>query len=284
MRVAVTASVTCAAAAAFVPLLGVAQPARPTEGASVDRVVVAAGPFVMGADAGGEADERPRHTVTVAAFRIDRTEVSRGDFARCVRAGRCAPPRDVGPRFRDDGQPVVGVSWTQARAYCAWAGGRLPTEREWEKAARGTDGRTYPWGEEAPTAARAVFGRGHDGAPDRVGARPAGASPYGALDMAGNVWEWTESPYDPFAYRRPEVAVTCDTALTALAELRRAGTRGFTGSNPLPAACERSLRGGAWNYGARGLRVTNRVHHPPSWQIVVAGFRCVDDASPPGAR
>lgn len=248
---------------------------RPT----IDRLPVPAGPFLMGADTGGEPDEAPRHTATTAAFRIDRTEVSRADYRRCVRAGRCIEARDMGPRFRTDVQPVVGVSWMQARAYCAWARGRLPTEREWEKAARGTDGRTYPWGEAPPTASRAVFGLGRTGAPDRVGTRPAGASPYGALDMAGNVWEWTESPYDPFAYRRPEVPATCDTALAALEALRRGGVRGFTGSNPLPSTCERTLRGGAWNYGAHGLRVTNRVHHPPSWQIVVAGFRCVDDGA-----
>jgi formylglycine-generating enzyme required for sulfatase activity len=271
-----------AAAVAFAPVL-VGQPA-PGGGPEVDRVPVPAGSFTMGSEAGGEADERPRHTVSVRAFRIDRVEVSRERFQRCVTAGRCTAPRDLGPRFRGNTQPVVGVSWMQARAYCAWTGGRLPTEREWEKAARGTDGRTYPWGEEAPTAARAVFGRGRDGAPDGVGLRPAGASPYGALDLAGNVWEWTESPYDPFAYRHPDAPATCDTALAALAELRRAGTRGFTGSNPLPTTCERTLRGGAWNYGARGLRVTNRVHHPPSWQIVVAGFRCVDEADTSAAR
>ncbi len=277
MRGAFTVSLL-AAAMAFAPVL-VGQPAGASLRAGIDRVPVPAGPFVMGADAGGEGDEGPRHTATTGAYRIDRTEVSRAAFGRCVRAGACAPPRDLGERFRDEDAPVVGVSWMQARAYCGWARGRLPTEREWEKAARGTDGRTFPWGEEPPTAARAVFGRGREGAPDPVGGRPAGASPYGALDLAGNVWEWTESPYDPFAYRRPETPVTCDTALAALAELRRAGTRGFTGTNPLPATCERALRGGAWNYGARGLRVTNRVHHPPAWQIVVAGFRCVDDGA-----
>ena len=271
-----------AAAVAFAPVL-VGQPAR-GERPDVDRVPVPAGPFAMGSDAGGEADERPRHAVTVGAFRIDRVEVSRDRFQRCVAAGRCTPPRDMGARFRGGAQPAVGGSWVQARHYCAWARGRLPTEREWEKAARGTDGRTYPWGEEPPTAERAVFGRGREGAPGAVGARPAGASPYGALDLAGNVWEWTESPYDPFAYRHPDAPETCDTALAALAELRRAGTRGYTGTNPLPTTCERALRGGAWNYGARGLRVTNRVHHPPSWQIVVAGFRCVDDVDTGAAR
>ncbi len=267
-----------AAALSFSPWL-VGQPA-PSEGPPPpDRVAVPAGAFVMGADRGGEADERPRHTLTLPAFRIDRNEVTRGQYLRCVSARACTAPRELGPRVHDPMQPVVGVSWTQARAYCAWAHGRLPTEREWEKAARGTDGRTFPWGEDRPTPDRAVFGRGgHTGAPDPVGQRPRGASPYGALDMAGNVWEWTESPYDPYAYRHPERAPTCETALASLAALRSLGVQGFTGSNPLPDSCERVLRGGAWNYGAAGLRVTNRVHHGPGFQIIVAGFRCADDA------
>mgnify|MGYP000947240947 CR=1 FL=1 len=231
----------------------------------------------MGTDRGGEADEHPRHSLTLPAFRIDRLEVSVARYGDCVTAGACTPARRLAPRFRAPEQPVVGVSWTQASAYCAWAQGRLPTEREWEKAARGTDGRTFPWGEDAPTATRAVFGRGARGNPDRVGARPDGASPYGALDMAGNVWEWTSSPYDPYAYRSPEEAPTCARALASLDALRREGVQGFTGTNPLPATCERVLRGGAWNYGAAGLRSSNRVHHPPSFQIVVAGFRCADD-------
>jgi len=265
-----------AASLSFAPWI-VGQPA-PREAPPIDRLAVAAGPFFMGADRGGEADERPRISLTLRGFRIDRTEVTRGQYLGCVSARACTAPRDLGPRVRDAAQPVVGVSWTQARAYCAWARGRLPSEREWEKAARGPDGRTYPWGNEAPDATRAVFGRGgHTGAPDRVGLRPAGASPYGALDMGGNVWEWTESPYDPYAYRHPEAPVACETALASLAELRRLGARGYTGTNPLPDTCERVLRGGAWNYGGAGLRASNRVHHPPGFQIVVAGFRCVDD-------
>ncbi len=275
--VLLVASPVLAAALAFGPWL-VGQPSPRGESPPVTRLPVPAGPFVMGADHNGEADERPRHTQTTGAFRIDRTEVTNAQWTRCVTAGACTAPRNCSPRTHEPEQPVVGVSWTQARAFCAWAHGRLPTEREWEKAARGPDGRTYPWGEERPTSDRAVFGRsGHSGSPDVVGQRPRGASPYGALDMAGNVWEWTDSPYDPFAYRHPERTPTCETALASLAEIRRLGVRGFTGSNPLPDSCERVLRGGAWNYGWDGLRSSNRVHHPPTFRIVVAGFRCVDD-------
>jgi formylglycine-generating enzyme required for sulfatase activity len=232
----------------------------------------------MGTDTTGEPDERPRHRVTLPAFSIDRFEVTRGQWNRCIAAGACTAPRPLDARFRDPDQPIVGVSWFQARAYCAWAGGRLPTEAEWEKAARGTDGRTFAWGEQYPTNVLAAYGRPQNtGAPDRVGSHPRGASPYGAQDMTGNVWEWTESPYDPYAYRHPATPATCETALAALADLRTRGIRGFTGSNPLPTTCERVLRGGAWNYGGAGLRVTNRVHHGPGFRLDVAGFRCASD-------
>lgn len=245
----------------------------------VDRVVVPAGAFWMGADAGGEGDERPRHSRTLPAFRIDRTEVTNAAYRACMRAGRCSDPRPLGARFADPRQPVVGVSWFQARAFCGWAGGRLPTEAEWEKAARGPDGRTYPWGEAYPTLRHAVFGRREaTGHPDPVGTHRAGDSPYGVHDLSGNVWEWVDSPYDPYAYRTPAREPTCETALAALADLRRLGVRGFTGTNPLPDTCERVLRGGGWNYGGAGLRSSNRVHHGPTYRLMMSGFRCADDA------
>jgi len=162
-------------------------------------ILVPAGEFVMGAE-DGDADERPVRRVHVRAFRIDRTEVTNRAYAACVEARRCRPAvqRDPG----DPGAPVVGVSHPDARTYCRFVGGRLPREVEWEKAARGTDGRTYPWGAEADCR-RANFGnfRGsgpcpdNPGRPERAGARPAGASPYGVLDMAGNVWEWVADAY-----------------------------------------------------------------------------------------
>ncbi len=272
-----------AVAAALVALPLVAQPRAPTPtpvlAPHIDRVVVPAGPFVMGTDTLGEPDERPQHTVTLPAFRIDRVEVSREQYARCVRAGRCGEAW-ARPGWTDRRQPVTSVNWLMAEAYCRWAHGRLPTEPEWEKAARGTDGRSYPWGNDPPTRARAVFGqRMNLGQPEAVGTHPDGASPYGALDLAGNVWEWTATVYDPYAYRTPAREPTCTSALAAYADLQRRNLWAFTGSMGIPRTCHRVLRGGAWNYPAPGLRSTNRVHHEPTGRYPVSGFRCADDAS-----
>ncbi len=254
---------------------------RPPPAPVIDRVTVPAGPFVMGSDADGEPDERPQHTRTLPAFRIDRTEVTRGAYFECVRAGRC---RDavMRPGWTDPRAPVTHVSWFMARTYCAWARGRLPTEAEWEKAARGPDGRRYPWGDDAPTRERASYGQLMDtGAPEPVGAHPTGDAPYGAHDMAGNVWEWVADVYDPFAYREPARTPNCDLALAAYRELNRTRQWAFTGAMGIPTTCHRVLRGGAWNYWPTGLRTTNRVHHEPGGFYPVSGFRCADDAVEP---
>jgi formylglycine-generating enzyme required for sulfatase activity len=172
-----------------------------------DRVAIPGGPFTQGSTR-GEEDERPARKVTLKAFAIDRTEVTRGDYAACVDAGRCKPSGD-----KTDGQaklPVTGVDWTDGQAYCKFAGGRLPTEAEWEKAARGTDGREYPWGNELDCT-RANWGNfegegpcagKNPGHPVAVGQYPSGASPYGVLDMGGNVWEWVADKYDQDPGRR----------------------------------------------------------------------------------
>jgi formylglycine-generating enzyme required for sulfatase activity len=171
-----------------------------------DRVLVPAGPFVRGSTRA--LDERPVETKRLPAFRIDRTEVTRGNYARCVAARRCkAPNVDV---TADVELPVTGVSFEDARAYCSFAGGRLPSEDEWEKAARGSDAREFPWGADA-ACERGNWGNfdgegpcsgKNPGRPVAVGSYPSGASPYGALDLAGNVWEWVTGRYDDEPDRR----------------------------------------------------------------------------------
>ncbi len=198
---------------------------RPT----LPTVAVPAGPFVMGSEggsAGGQDCERPRAQRHTGAFWIDRTEVTNRAYAAFL-ASRAAkehtvchpnepPHKDHTPAFptpqewdwgavhdpfRGEGReehPVVGVDWYDAYAFAAWMGRRLPSEDEWEKAARGADGRTYPWGEQRPVGDTPLATYRHAaarGMTTPVGARPQGASPFGALDMAGNVWEWTASPF-----------------------------------------------------------------------------------------
>lgn len=232
---------------------------------------VPAGPFTMGSD-DGQADERPAHTVTLPAFEIDRLPVLNDGFARFLQQhGALAPDGrryfdwdDNDARIAREGSgwrahpgyedhPVVEASWLGAHAYCRWVGKRLPTEAEWEKAARGTDGRRHPWGNAEPTPLQARFGRGfNDTAP--VGAHPAGASPYGALDMAGNAWQWVSSLYRPYPYRADDGR----EAGEASTEVR--GTRG--GGHDSPAAQVRSTERG------RTLSRAPRAGHHN------IGFRC----------
>jgi formylglycine-generating enzyme required for sulfatase activity len=246
----------------------------------------------MGADGVGERDEQPRHLVTVPGFLLDTTEVSTADYEECVRASACKPYRQgvaasmklgADERFRGPRQPVVGVSWFDASRYCDWRGKRLPREAEWERAARGADARTYVWGEAKPDPMKhGCFAGSVSGATMPVGSYPEGAGPYGHLDLAGNVWEWMADLYDPYAYKRLGAGRgepgSCEEIMKAQDELRSLGRQGYTGTNPIPSECERVLRGGAFNYHARGLRASNRVHHPGSWRILVAGFRCARDS------
>jgi len=171
------------------------------------RVLVPAGPFTRGSTRGAD-DERPVKVTTLAAFHMDRTEVTRAMYSRCVAAHRCKPL--AGELEAEANLPVTNVNWGEARAFCAFAGGRLPSEDEWEKAARGGDGREFPWGKEldcthanwgsfeseGPCAGK------NPGKPVDVGSYPQGASPYGVLDMAGNVWEWVADKYDRDPSRR----------------------------------------------------------------------------------
>jgi formylglycine-generating enzyme required for sulfatase activity len=252
-----------------------------------DMLLVPGGTFTMGADTGGEEDEHPAHQVTLAPFYLDRTEVTNEAYNECVQAKVCKPPADVTRNiqmFRRPKQPVVGVSWQDAKTFCEWKKKRLPREAEFERAVRGDDGRRFPWGNEPPTKERTVFGRvlGAE-ATDEVGSHPTGRGPYGHDDLAGNAWEWMEDEYDPFAYKRPTASEgrpgTCKEILEAQDKLRREGRQGYTGSNPIPTECEHSIRGGAFNYDGPGLRSTNRVHHPGYFRIVMLGFRCAKDAT-----
>jgi formylglycine-generating enzyme required for sulfatase activity len=242
-------------------------------------LLVPAGSFVMGTDSGGQEDEHPAHTVTLAAFFLDKTEVDNAEWDACVAASACRPKstsvRTEHADFNGSNQPVTGISWEDARAYCAWGGKRLPREAEFEKAARDSDGRRYAWGNDPPTHDKTVFASGK---PEDVGTHAAGRGPFGHDDLAGNVWEWQEDEYDPYAYRRataPEgTPGTCPEIMAAMDELRRDHKQGFTGSNPIPEECEHSIRGGAYNYDADGLRATNRVHHPGRYRIPMLGLRC----------
>jgi eukaryotic-like serine/threonine-protein kinase len=181
--------------------------AKPGPRPRVDRVLIPAGPFVRGSTRA--LDERPVQTKKLPAYRIDRTEVTRGMYAACVAARRCPAPAGVDLAVDRD-LPMTNVTFNEARAFCSFAGGRLPSEDEWEKAARGTDGREFPWGNDV-ACDKANWGnfdgegpcRGKNpGRPEVVGTRPAGASPYGVLDLAGNVWEWVAGRYDDEPDRR----------------------------------------------------------------------------------
>ena len=153
-------------------------------------------------------DELPAHNVSLDAFWIDQLEVTNAMYMLCVQAGSCTPPgnwaSDKRPSYFNNAEfkdyPVVHVTWEQASNYCAWVQRRLPTEAEWERAARGDDFRNFPWGDEPPNETYANFDS-LVGDTSRVGSYAAGASPFGALDMAGNVWEWVADFYGTDYYK-----------------------------------------------------------------------------------
>jgi serine/threonine-protein kinase len=172
------------------------------------QVYIPEGTFQMGGlDPRASEDEKPVHQVELKSFWMDKTEVTNAMFLQCVQSGTCTPPQNSAsesrpsyfnnPEFSD--YPVVNVTWDSAKQYCEWAGRRLPTEAEWEYAARGNSVATYPWGEAAPDDTRANFNY-MAGDTSAVGSYSAGASPFGALDMAGNVFEWTGDYYDANFY------------------------------------------------------------------------------------
>jgi formylglycine-generating enzyme required for sulfatase activity len=152
--------------------------------------------FVMGSEQGPQSS-RPSHEVFVSAFKIGTTEVTHGHFLEYVReSGRVPLAWRDGVPDQPSNHPVTGILWMEAEAFCRWQGGRLPTEAEWEKAARGTDGRAYPWGN-AWDPSRANTSESGVGGVTRVGSFPTGQSPYGVQDMAGNALEWVADYFDP---------------------------------------------------------------------------------------
>ena len=177
-----------------------ADPAKMAVGATV---AVPAGTFTMGCNASVDneckADESPAHPVSLDAFAIQTTEVTQAQYLACVKDGKCTFPKCPWDPCTAPDLPIACVKHAQAAGYCAWAAMRLPTEAEWERAARGDDGRKYPWGNDPLDCDRANF-VGCGATVAVVGRAPQGASPFGALDMAGNVVEWVSDYYDPGYY------------------------------------------------------------------------------------
>lgn len=202
--------------------------------------------------------EYPQRSVFVGAFYIDIHEVTNAEYLECVQAGPCEPPQESSSWTRDsyygnpvyDDYPVIHVSWYQADTYCQWAGKRLPTEAEWEKAARGTDGLVWPWGDQWHEARLNCCANARD--TTRVENHPGGASPYGLYDLAGNVSEWVADWYDPAYYKTaPD-------------------------RNPAGASSGRSRvqRGGSWQSLTYGVRAANRRSGHPESTSDDVGFRC----------
>lgn len=174
------------------------------------QILIPAGTFFMGGmDVYRENDEMPAHEVFLDEFWMDQVEVTNGMYGLCVGEGACRPPSELRSDNREEyfrdiefqDYPVVFVTWYDADVYCQWAGRRLPTEAEWERAARGDDKRNYPWGDELPNEYN-VNGMNLVGDTTRVGSFAEGASPFGVLDMAGNVWEWVADRYRPDYYSK----------------------------------------------------------------------------------
>ena len=218
-------------------------------------VYVPAGEFLMGSeDAEAYSDEAPEHTVYLDAYWIYKYEVMNEQYRQCIEDGVCSGNLSDYP---ENDYPAENISWYEANDYCKWAGGRLPTEAEWEKAARGEDGQTYPWGEADPNCNLAQYG-GCSWYIIAVGSLPGGASPYGALDMAGNVWEWVADWYDADYYQNSP------------------------SQNPTGPASGtyRVLRGGSWGGSRWRLRASYRYWYYPGYSASFYGFRCLSSSAP----
>ena len=259
------------------------RPARTEPKTGLEFLWIPPGEFAMGTTAKSpeiEDDARPVHRVRLSGFWLAKTEVTRAHYAKFMEATSHAKPQFWdSPLFKCSvNQPVVGVSWDDARAFCEWIGGRLPTEAEWEYTARGTDGRRYPWGNDEPEwplnkryqlvmqdypttpQTRAIFNlRLNDDKPNTVGTCPGGASPFGLLDMAGNVAEWCADWYDAEYYSK---SPTEDPKGPSDGKLR-------------------VVRGGSWANSAEALTSTLRSKNRPAARNSMTGIRPVLLAPPP---
>ena len=228
-----------------------------------ETIKIPAGEFLMGSDKKNDPDtfdnETPQHRVYVDSFEIGKYPVTNDQYAVFVSDTGKEPPNHWKNGIIPKGKlnhPVVYISWYDAIAYCQWLSEktgepwRLPTEAEWEKAARGVDGRIYPWGNVRPDRTRCNFNR-NVGDTTPVGEFPAGASPYGVLDMAGNVWEWTSSLYKPYPYNFKD------------------------GREDAKANGRRVLRGGSWDYRSSLVRSAFRGDFIPDSRVYGSGFRPV---------
>ena len=235
-------------------------------------VLVPAGPFPMGVPPGardGGRDEYPRHEVFLDAYHIDTFEVTNGRYLEFMTNTGHRPPKHPNDPRQDLWQaglmpesiadrPVINVDWYDAEAYCRWAGKRLPTEAEWAKAARGTDDRRFPWGNVEPTHGHVNFNQPWQGEKTLmpVGTYEAGKSPFGAYDMAGNVWEWVADWYDPRYYEKSPA---------------RNPKGPETGTH-------KALRGSGWEVEAPLVRAFSRVKSDPLNRNHATGFRCARSA------
>jgi formylglycine-generating enzyme required for sulfatase activity len=226
---------------------------------TTEMVDIPAGAFVMGSDADTDTDN-PRHTVTLSAYAIDRTEVTNAQYKVCVTTGNCLAPSST-TAYNDPAKanyPVVYVSWEKAATYCAWASKRLPTEAEWEKAARGTDERTYPWGAAAPTCSLAAT-NSCTSAVTLVASYPSGVSPYGVHDMSGNAREWVSDWYATYP------------------------TGPATDPEGPASGSQKLARGGSWTAQAVDVTTFVRPTRDPNLSDDYIGFRCAKSATGPNA-